>query len=265
MEQEVLELELHEIMSALDDKRLSVLVNNLSAAELQQHKTALTEAWYWIYEFWYHERREVKMEKGVDTFFNYLFFLLTEAEKINTPVIYYNERAHCYEMWSRQQTNKEEQLVYLDKAIAEISKGLQADPSSCILNCIMINLYIDRAYLTKQFKFTDEQLTMLFGYFERVLTRFSGEEWSSLLGNCFQILEFTPEGKERWHKVFIDRFTAAIETLTPNDLVAYPKWKRNLHLTTSLYHATMSPDYQQKIVLVFMATLRRLYGKYKLD
>ncbi|HEY8893771.1 MAG TPA: hypothetical protein VIM79_03120 [Niastella sp.] len=261
MEQEALELELQEIMSALDDKRLSALVNNLSAADIQQYKTALSDAWYWIYEFWFHERRDAKMQNGEDAFFNYLLYLLTEAEKINTPVIYYNERSQCYQMWGRQKTQKEEELVYIEKAIEEISKGLLAEPSSCKLNSRMIDLFLTRAYLIKQVKFNDEQLTTLLGYFEKVLAQFSGEEWVSLLGYCFQILEFTAEEKEHWHTVFINRFSAAIQIVTEKELDTYPGWSEQLYRITSFYHATMSPDYQQKIVLQFWPILKHLYGK----
>ncbi|PSL29157.1 hypothetical protein [Chitinophaga ginsengisoli] len=263
MEQETLELELQEIMSALDDKRLSVLVYNLSAAELQQYKTALTEAWYSIYEFWYYERLygKAKMENGVDAFFTWLLYLLTEAEKINTPVIYYNERSRCYQEWAGVKTKKKEKDVYIEKAIKEISQGLKADPSSCILNSRMIDLFLSKAYLINQATFTDEQLAVLFCHFEKVIAHFSGEEWHSLLGYCFQILEFTAEKNEYWHTVFINRFSAAIQTVTEKELDAYPGWSEQLSQITSFYHATMSPDYQQKIVIQFRAVLKRLYGK----
>jgi hypothetical protein len=263
MEKEAFELELQEIMSALDDKRLGALVNNLSAAEILQYKTALTEAWYGMYEFWYYERLygKAKMENGVDGFFTYLLHLLTEAEKINTPVIYYNERSLCYQQWAGLKTKKKEKLVYIEKATKEISQGLKADPSSCIFNCRTIELFLARAHLTNQGKFNDEQLTMLFGYFERVLTQFSGELWISLLIDSFTILEFTPAENEQWHPVFINRFSAAIQTLSENDLADYPEWNDKLNRINDMNHVFMSHDYQQKIVTQFSALLKKMYGK----
>jgi hypothetical protein len=205
MDKAAFEKQLRQITNTRDDVKLQELINTLSAADVQQYKTELTEAWLEIYEIWYYDHacHKVLMDDGPETFFYYLLHLLTEAEKINTPVIYYEERSFCYQDLAAVKNNQEEQLLYIEKAIREIVEALKAEPASCQLNCRMVSLLLDKIKFTGHF--TNEEFAYTLDYFERALANFEKTEESSLLHYSNSILEFTFQQNQYWHTIFMNK------------------------------------------------------------
>jgi len=258
MDKATLEQHLREISNARDDKRLQELVDSLSAADIQQYKTELTEAWLGIYEIWMYDHacHKVIMDQGPDVFFSYLLRLLTEAEKINVPVIYYEERSYCYQELAALNNNLEEQLLYIEKAIREIVEVLKGEPSSCRPNCRMVSILLDKIKFNNQF--TNEEFEQAFDYFERALTRFEKTELSSLLYLSFNILEFPFSQNQHWHTTFISKLMATLHAVAGNDWLVYLEWAEELNRMFGNKLDTVPENYINSIIKQFVEFLQHL-------
>jgi hypothetical protein len=245
MDKAALDSELQQIASDRDDERLEKLVNSLSAAELQLYKEELTEAWLGIFEIWYYDFScdKVKMNDWPDSFFTYLLDLLSGAEKINAPTIYYEERTWCYQEWARLKDHRHEQLLYIDKAIAEMTAALREQPDSCQFSSSMVSVLLDKIEINNQF--TDEEFEQVLIYFELTLSRFSNSALPSLLSYCFIILDFPFPKNRHWHAVFFHKLNTTLYALAEESNLIYLEWSNELTRIVDNRFDNISPGYAQ--------------------
>ena len=258
MDKAAFESQLREITVARDETKLAAFVKDLQPDDVQQYKTELADAWLDLFSVWYYDFAcdKVIMGDGPDTFFSSLFDMLTAAEEINPVQIYHVERADCYQALAELKNNRDEQLVYIEKAAQQILKALEAQPDSFELNSRLVNILLDKIKIKQQF--TDDEFTIALAYFERALQHYTSSAHLISIYNSFSILGFPFPKNEYWHNTFITKLTSALHALAEKDPLVYLRWSNELVRMVDHKYDYIPLVYTQEITRQAIALLNAL-------
>jgi tetratricopeptide (TPR) repeat protein len=257
MEKEALEEQLQEITNARDDGRLHDLVESLSADDLQQYKKELAEAYLHIFAVWQYDYEcdKVQTTESWDSFFACQLELLAEADKLDPDHINYSERAYCYQSLTKIKSDREEQLVYIEKAAQEIRDALKTQPDSSELNNQLVGILLEKIKIGDQYR--DDDFAEALAVFERALLNYRSPNQLNLIYNCFAVGNMTFPRNQYWYGVYWDKLNTVLHKRAEKDPLIYLDWVTELKRIIENYRPDSS-YHDQDVIQQSVDLLKRL-------
>jgi hypothetical protein len=262
MTQEELELRLQELRSGMDETALEELIRCLAPDDIHRHRVMLAEAWYDIFSTWYFDFTCGKVDmQDPDRFFDFLIHTLDAAEKINADITYHAERGECYQALSELKTNRNDKLLYLDKALQAFAMASSERPAAELISQLA-EVRLER--MSVQGQFTDTEFDEVLVLHERALAAYSNIALSTLLHNTFRMLQFPFARHLFWHDTFLQHLTSALQRLAEKDAIIFLDWSNGL-LRVLEHHPDFIPETYRRTLLQRATDLLAPLTDYQTD
>lgn len=236
------------------------LIQTSSPEQLLEHKLAITEAYMEIYYLLHYDLacNRIKEEDQEDLMDD-LLSILASVEKLDPAVIYYEERASCYNLLAEIQTDPTKKALSLQRAI-DTYRGAIECPEHRALHASLANTLLDKAALENRFdKSVFDEILQLFNI---AYSEYSEKVMHLFLYTSFDILKYNFDKKEQTHATFISQFNSSTFAFAKKDALIYLNWANQLSRILESVSYPISTSYYQEVNTFIQVLLTHVTHHY---
>jgi hypothetical protein len=236
------------------------LIKTATPEQLLEHQLSITEAYMEIYYLFHYDLacNRIAEENQVDLMDD-LLGILESVEKLDPSIIYYEERASCYNLLAEIQTETSQKLIAFQHAIDTYRTAIKY-PEHLALQASLANTLLDKAALENIFdkSLFDEMLQL----FNMAYTEYSEKVMHIFLYTSFDILKYPFDRKDQKHAAFISQFNNSTFAYAKKDPLIYLNWANQLTRILDNDYYPISTSFYQEVNTFILGLLTHITHHY---